>query len=82
MVVSDLAGMLSASRNSRRLGGVVTNDNKAATAEDLEFLASLAASGSLKPVIEKVYEFDEIRAAHERVGSKRKVGNLVVRVAG
>lgn len=81
MVISDLAGMLSAGRNSRRLGGVVTNSNKGPTPDDLAFLASLAESGELKPVIEKVYEFDEIQAAHVRVGENRKVGNLVVRVS-
>lgn len=80
MVIADLASMLSAGRNSRRLGGVVSNDNKAATADDLALLATLASSGALTPVIEKVYEFDEIREAHERVGSGRKVGNLVLRV--
>lgn len=81
MVISDLRGMLGARRNSRRLGGVVTNANKAATADDLAFLVSLAEAGTLKPVIEKVYEFDEIRSAHIRVGENRKVGNLVLRVA-
>lgn len=79
-VITDLAGMLSARRDSRRLGGVVSNDNKGATADDMALLSSLASSGALKPVIEKVYELDDIRAAHERVGSKRKVGNLVVRL--
>lgn len=81
MVISDLAGMLGARRNSRRLGGVVTNDNKAATSADLAFLAGLAEAGALKSVIEKIYEFDDVRAAHERVGTKRKVGNLVLRVS-
>ena len=81
MVISDLRGMLGAARNSRRLGGVVTNSNKAPTAEDIALLVSLAEAGSLTPVIEKVYEFDEIRAAHVRVGENRKVGNLVLRVA-
>ena len=81
MVISDLRGMLGAGRNSRRLGGVVTNSNKAATADDLAFLVSLAETGELRPVVERVYEFDEIRAAHARVGENRKVGNLVLRVA-
>jgi NADPH:quinone reductase-like Zn-dependent oxidoreductase len=81
MVISDLRGMLAARRNSRRLGGVVSNDNRAATAADLELLAALAEDGSLRPVIERVYEFDEIREAHARVGENRKVGNLVLRVS-
>jgi len=81
MVISDLRGMLGARRNSRRLGGLVTNGNKPATAADLAFLVALAEAGSLRPVIERIYEFDEIRAAHSRVGENRKVGNLVLRVA-
>ena len=80
LVIADLASMLSARRSSRHLGGLVTYDKKAIVAADLEFLASLASSGELKPVIERIYEFDEIREAHERVGTKRKVGTLVVRV--
>lgn len=80
MVISDLAGMLGARRHSRRLGGVVSNSNPNATGADVAFLATLASSGALRPVIERVYEFDEIREAHARVGTKRKVGNLVLRV--
>jgi len=81
LVISDLRGMLGSARNSRRLGGVVTNGNKAATADDVALLTTLAEAGALKPVIERVYEFDEIQAAHARVGENRKVGNLVLRVS-
>jgi len=80
LVIADLAGMLGARRNSKKLGGLVTGSNPSPTSADLERLTSLAEAGVLRPVIEKVYEFDEIQAAHARVGSHRKVGNLVLRV--
>ena len=81
MVITDLRGMLSARRNSRRLGGVVSNSSRRVSAADLALLARLAEDGELTPVIERIYEFDEIRAAHARVGENRKVGNLVLRVS-
>ena len=49
---------------------------------DIAELAVLAESGALKPVIDSVYDFSEMRAAHARVDSGRKRGSVVVRVSG
>lgn len=49
-------------------------------ASDIADLAALAQSGALKPVIDSVFEFSEMRAAHARVDSGRKRGSVVVRV--
>ena len=43
-------------------------------------LLDLAARGIIRPVIEKVYPFEEIAEAHRRVDSGHKVGSLVVAV--
>ena len=40
----------------------------------------LFASGKLKPVIDKVYEFDELPAAKERMQADAHVGKIVIRI--
>jgi NADPH:quinone reductase-like Zn-dependent oxidoreductase len=47
--------------------------------EDAELLLGLVADGTLKVVIDHAYELDAIVAAHERVDTGHKVGNVVVR---
>ena len=51
-------------------------------AEDLRFLAGLAESGKLKPVIDRTYPFEQIADAHRHVDTRHKRGNVVVTVAG
>lgn len=48
-------------------------------AADVAYLLERAAKGELRVVVEDVLGLDGIVAAHERVDSGRKVGNLVVR---
>jgi NADPH:quinone reductase-like Zn-dependent oxidoreductase len=48
--------------------------------EDMETLAALAESGAWRPVIDSVYPLDEIVAAHARVDTGRKRGNVVVAI--
>ena len=80
LVVGSLGSMLSAGRDSRRLGGVVAMMTKPATASDLEFLVELAEAGSFVPVIDRRYGLDEIVDAHEYVGLGRKRGALLVSI--
>ncbi len=47
-------------------------------AEDARELLDLVASGALRVVIDRVVPLDEVVAAHERVDSGRKVGNIVL----
>jgi NADPH:quinone reductase-like Zn-dependent oxidoreductase len=46
--------------------------------EDMETLAQLAEAGAYRPVIDRVYPLNEIVAAHARVDTGRKRGNVVV----
>ncbi len=50
-------------------------------AEDVRLLADLAARGVLRPVIDSRYRFEDMRAAHARVETRRKSGSVVVSVA-
>lgn len=46
--------------------------------EDVAHLADLVARGILQPVIDAIYPFERIPAAHERVDSGHKRGSVVV----
>lgn len=50
-------------------------------AEDVLTLADLALQGVLRPVIDSRYGFEDMRAAHARVETRRKAGSVVVTVA-
>jgi len=48
--------------------------------EDLQLLADLLAAGKTKPVIDRVYRFEEIREAYGYVDSGRKRGAVVLAI--
>ena len=47
---------------------------------DVRDIAELARSGALRPVIDRVFEFSDMREAHAYVGTRHKRGSVVVRV--
>lgn len=49
--------------------------------QDVAFLAERLARGELRPVIDRTYPLDEIRAAFAYVETGQKTGNVVIRVA-
>jgi NADPH:quinone reductase-like Zn-dependent oxidoreductase len=51
------------------------------TREQLEALATLASAGQFRPVIDQVFAFEHIAAAHARVETQRKRGSVIVSVS-
>jgi NADPH:quinone reductase-like Zn-dependent oxidoreductase len=49
--------------------------------EDLNELAAMVETGTLKPVIDSVYEFDNYREAFKRIESRHARGKVVVKVS-
>lgn len=76
-IVAGLADMFARPRGSRRQIAGPAEERPSDIAE----LAALAESGALRPVIDSVFPFSEMRAAHARVDTGRKRGSVVVRVA-
>jgi NADPH:quinone reductase-like Zn-dependent oxidoreductase len=48
--------------------------------EDLLFIKNLIAAGALTSVIDRIYEFEEIREAHRYVEQFHKRGNVAIRI--
>jgi len=48
--------------------------------EDINFLKSQYEQGHFKPLIDRVYEFDQIVEAYTYVETGEKIGNVILRV--
>lgn len=81
-VVTDLAGLLSASRSSKRSGKLVTVAGAPVSGEDLASIVHLAEAGEYRAVTDRVFDLDEIVEAHRYVDTGRKRGNVVLRIVG
>jgi NADPH:quinone reductase-like Zn-dependent oxidoreductase len=49
--------------------------------EDIQFLKSRYEEGHFKPLIDRIYEFDDIVEAYKYVESGQKIGNVILQVA-
>ena len=63
-------------------GKYVTVDgwNPKLTRERLVEIRDLAATGALRPVIDRCYSLEELAEAHRYVETKRKRGNVMIEV--
>jgi len=68
MLTSSLFG------KKKAIGGVAKDTN-----EYMEVIKDYAEKGVLKPVIDQIYSFDEIRKAHGHVETGHKVGSVIVK---
>jgi NADPH:quinone reductase-like Zn-dependent oxidoreductase len=81
-VLAPLGELLAAPWRSWTSGRRVIAGPVAERREDLEELASLAASGALRVVVDRIFPFAELAAAHRYVDEGHKVGNVVVLLEG
>jgi len=49
-------------------------------AEDLRYICDLIKTGEVKPVIDKVYDFEQIPEAHSYVELGHKKGNVIIKI--
>ena len=81
LVITDLLGMLGAKLRPVR-GGIRRIETVAPiTGAMLATLAERMARGELRPVLDRVFDFDDVRAAHAYVDTGRKRGTVLLRIA-
>lgn len=81
LVLGSFAQAVGLERASKSSGKTVVAGVTATTPDDMQYLADLAASGVLKPVIDRVYPLTDAAEAHAYVDTGRKRGSVVLKVA-
>jgi NADPH:quinone reductase-like Zn-dependent oxidoreductase len=81
VVLGTFAQALGIGAPSKASGKQVIASVAPLTAEDLRYIAKLAASGELKPVIDRIYSLEDAAEAHAYVDTGRKRGSVVLTVA-
>lgn len=80
LVVVDLHEMLSAKRKAHRSGFVIDHAGGRMGADGMNRLVALVEAGTLRPVIDRTYNLDEIVEAHRYVDGGHKRGSVVLRI--
>ncbi len=76
--VGDMLAALLPVRGGRRMRLAISQGSAPLMAE----IARMAATGAIRPVIDRVYGLREIRAAHAHVEARHRAGAVVIDVAG
>ncbi len=83
-IIYDAVGKLNPRlvKSSLKPEGLFVSDKKSIPIyhDDLEIICDLVEKGAIRPVIEKVYEMEEIIEAHHHVESGHKKGNVVINI--
>ena len=79
-IQASFAQTLGIGKPSKASGKEVIAGYVPARADDLRYIAKLASSGELKPVIDRIYRLEEAAAAHAYVDTGRKRGSVVLTV--
>lgn len=78
LVLGTLADTLQAPWNSMTSSKKVIAGPASVNQEALHYLARLAEAGEFKPVIDRIYPFEQIVEAHHYVDTGRKKGNVII----
>jgi NADPH:quinone reductase-like Zn-dependent oxidoreductase len=78
LVLGSFTQALGLERPSKASGKKVIAGVASARLEDMNYLARLARTGEMKPVIDRSYPFESAAAAHAYVDGGRKKGNVVL----
>ena len=81
LVIADLPGMIGAKLRPTRAGIRRIQDVGPITGPMLGELTRRMAGGELRPVLDRVYDLDDVRAAHAYVDTGRKRGTVLLRLA-
>ncbi|WP_448809004.1 NAD(P)-dependent alcohol dehydrogenase [Agromyces bauzanensis] len=80
LVVGGLRSLVTAARDTKRSGRLVTMRGESVAGEGLAELVRLAEAGEFRPVIDRVYDLDDVVEAHRYVDTGRKRGSVVLRL--
>jgi NADPH:quinone reductase-like Zn-dependent oxidoreductase len=78
LIQASFSQTLGIGRPSKATGRKVIAGYVPARADDLRYIAQLAATGVLKPVVDRVYRLDQAAEAHAYVDTGRKRGSVVL----
>jgi len=78
LAAGNLPQIMSSMRSAKKLRRKVFAGSAPEVKTDLETLTALASKGCWHPVIDRVYSFSEIVAAHRYVDTGRKSGTVVI----
>ncbi len=81
VVNGTFAQALGIGQPSKASGKHVINGVAPISPDDLRYIAKLATSGELKPVVDRIYRLEDAAEAHAYVDTGRKRGSVVLRVA-
>lgn len=71
---------MTAARDTKRSGRLVTMRGEPVAGDGLAELVRLAEAGELRPVIDRVYDLDDVVEAHRDLDTCRKRGSVVLRL--
>jgi NADPH:quinone reductase-like Zn-dependent oxidoreductase len=80
-VQAGISQILGIGKPSKASGKTVIASVTALRLEDYRYIVALAASGALRPVIDRTYGLEDAAAAHAYVDTGRKRGSVVLTVA-